>query len=284
MPNPSIGDIHRAFEVALSRHGHSFQYAVLKEARRLFEAGKSPWIPWVPEFPVAVQGANTRIDLILYNHERNIYLVCECKRANPALSNWCFARAPWPTETGFATQSYMETITSLEDGVKFGLLGLVHSPRIFQVALEVKAAKKGNSSGSVRGEIEDVATQVSRGFNGLIGFLGGERTREFVNVGERIGFIPAIFTTAKVYATEAEVTSPDIHTGDSGPLQPSLTERDWIWYDYPQSPGLRHNIPNEHVSSNLREVVYREFIRRIAIVTPAGISEFLGLTTWKLYK
>ncbi|MEX2117534.1 MAG: hypothetical protein WEB37_11660 [Bacteroidota bacterium] len=233
---------------------------------------------------MTVQGTNTRIDIIFYNRERNIYLVCECKRANPALSNWCFARAPWPTETGFATQSYMETITSREDGVKFGVLGLVHSPRIFQVALEVKTDKKGNSTGSVRGEIEEAATQVARGFNGLISFLGGERTRELVNIGETIGFIPAIFTTAKVYATEAEVTSPDILTGQAGKLEPSLTERDWIWYDYPQSPGLRHTIPNEHVSSNLREIVYREFIRRIAVVTPAGIPNFLGLTTWRLWR
>lgn len=273
-------EIDIAFEKALSRHGYSFQYAVLEEARQLCDAGKSPWIPWVPEFPVTIQGVDTRIDIVFFNYSRKICLVCECKRANPALSNWCFARAPWPKETGFAAYSYMETITSRAEGVNFGLLNIVQSDRIFQIAQEVNTGIKGDSSGSVRGEIEGAASQVSRGFNGLIEFLGGERNRQLINVGETIGFIPAIVTTAKLFATEAEVTSPELLTGEPGTLNPPLTERDWIWYDYPQSPSLRHAIPDENPSSNLREVIYREFVRRIAIVTPAGLPKFLGMQVW----
>jgi len=274
-------EINEAFAKALSRHGYGFQYAVLQQARSLFQSGKSPWIPWVPEFPVVVQGFNTRIDIVFFQPQRQFYLVCECKRANPATSNWCFGRAPRPQESGFATHSYMEMLRNDGNRVHFELQLLVQSDRIYQVALEVNTGRKGDTGGSSRDEIEDAATQVCRGFNGLIQFFGGERAHNLLNINQTVGFVPAIVTTANIFATEAEITSPDIFTGKVGPFDPPLRSRDWIWYDYPQSPGLKHTISDSIHSSDLREVFYREYVRRVGIINPSGLEAFLGMMPWK---
>ena len=80
---------------ALNTHGYSYQYAVLEEGRRLNAARKSPWIFEVAEFPVNASGRDTQVDFILRHCDKPIYLIAECKRANPALADWCFAKAPY---------------------------------------------------------------------------------------------------------------------------------------------------------------------------------------------
>jgi hypothetical protein len=83
----------RGFQNVLNSHGYGFQYSVLKEVARLaYEVRSASWIPKVPEFPVEVQGHDTRIDFILKHARLPFYLVAECKRANPSLANWCFAK------------------------------------------------------------------------------------------------------------------------------------------------------------------------------------------------
>jgi len=279
---PNDIDLTNAFEKALSRHGYGFQYAVLKEAEALYFRDKSPWLPWVQEFPVEVQGKGTRIDLVFKHKRRRLFLVCECKRSNPAMSNWCFARAPWPNDSGFSTDSYMEMIRYDGNRVQFELQTLIPSDRIFQIAIEVKTGRKGDSQGASSDDIENAATQACRGYNGLIQFFTGDRVHSLVNINEPIGFMTTIITTAKIFATEAEVTSPNIDTGEISKLDPPLKSRDWIWYDYPQSPGLKHSVQDSQPSSYLREIFYREFIRRIAIVNSSGIASFLGSPIWGL--
>ena len=87
--------LERALTHSLNIHGFSFQYAVLKEAKVCFDERKSPWVFEVSEFPVAVKETPTHIDFILKNSSEPFYIVAECKRANPALSNWCFVKAPY---------------------------------------------------------------------------------------------------------------------------------------------------------------------------------------------
>ncbi len=83
----------KAFEAALNRHGFALQYAVAQSARSLATTGFSNWFPLTAEFPVRVQGADTRIDLVLEHRRRGRFLVVETKRANPALAYWCFAKS-----------------------------------------------------------------------------------------------------------------------------------------------------------------------------------------------
>jgi len=89
-----------------------------------------------------------------------------------------------------------------------------------------------------------------------------------------------IFTTAKILATSAPLTEADLTTGELDTLDPPLQEVPWVWYDYPQSPGLKHSVVFEDPSTDLKRVLEREFVRRVAVVSPAGIKYFLGSRFW----
>lgn len=94
------------FETGLNEHGYSFQQSVLKLAQDLIEQGKSSWVFQVGEFPVEVRDKGTHVDFVLqrvlkmdsrikHKDEQTTLMIAECKRANPAYSNWCFAKSPY---------------------------------------------------------------------------------------------------------------------------------------------------------------------------------------------
>lgn len=80
---------------AINVHGYAFQYSVIKVAENCFKTGTSPWIFEVAEFPVSLKEISLHIDFILRNQYEYSYLVAECKRCDPSLSNWCFIKAPY---------------------------------------------------------------------------------------------------------------------------------------------------------------------------------------------
>lgn len=275
----NMDDLTSAFERVLNAHGYGFQYAVLREVQALAMSKHSYWQPWVPEFPVEVQGSGTRIDIILRHIRRPLYLICECKRANPALANWCFARATYPDEMGYLTQNFIETIHRKDTQPQSGLVRLSGSERIYQIGLEIRSDGKGDPFSKGRGEIEDAATQVCRGMNGLID-LFANRHDVFWSDDKYVGFIPAIITTARLGATDADIADADLITGQVSNINPTLCDKDWLWYSYPQSPGLKHSLPYVEPSADLRLVRFQEFVRNIAIVSPNGLAKFLGMNVW----
>ena len=76
--------IAHALRKVLNRHGYGFHYSVLQRIGGLRRSG---WRFEVAEMPVEVQGMSTRIDFILRRFNTHLYLLAECKRVNPALSN-----------------------------------------------------------------------------------------------------------------------------------------------------------------------------------------------------
>src|SRR5437868_2933256 len=93
--DPAVpGDASKLWNV----HGYGFQYALLRTAQRLFVEGKSRWEFEAAEFPVGEERSGTHIDFILEDAQWKVFLVAECKRADPARSSWCFVHAPatWP--------------------------------------------------------------------------------------------------------------------------------------------------------------------------------------------
>ena len=83
MSDPQISTV---FHKNLNRHGYGFHYRVLHEVERLYNERKSYWRFEAAEFPVEVQGHGTRIDFVLSSNSKSIYLLAECKRADPALN------------------------------------------------------------------------------------------------------------------------------------------------------------------------------------------------------
>ncbi len=87
--------LNKGLTHSLNTNGYSFQYSILKAGQAYFEARTSPWMFEVSEFPVTINDVPIHIDFILQNSFEPFFFIGECKRANQALSNWCFVKSPY---------------------------------------------------------------------------------------------------------------------------------------------------------------------------------------------
>jgi len=267
-------DISKSFEKALNLHGYGFQYSVAKQAEDLFNQRKSPWALAVSEFPVSGEGFDARIDLIFRNTRRSLYLISECKRANPAISNWCFAKASYVPHIERASCAFYEVVSEVKTNrIVTSLVNLIVSENIYHVAIEVKTGDKGDEVGKVRGEIERASTQVCRGLNGIINLFS--RSRDSFGRDHSVGFLPVIFTTAELFISDVNLSLADIETGEIESSSFSIEQKSWIFYHYNQSLGLKHSLPVKEKRTDLKSTLYSDYVRTIAIVSSSGISSFL---------
>lgn len=276
------------FEEALNRQGYPFQYAVIRCAHQLNDENRSPWVFEAAEFPVEVQNYHTRIDFVL-SQWRGIdngsfrYLVAECKRANPALHDWLFTRAPYVRRGSVPKDILVESIKREGNSLTTFLSRLDGSESIYHVAVEVKGGAKGDAIGSGRGAIEEAATQVTRGVNGLIECFS--KNQRYLAENCPIHFIPVIFTTAKIWATEIDIAS-DVTTGQVALGSSDVVEKQWLWLQYHVSPGLQHGIGRQvpkdkpYSRATLGDLLELEYARTIAVVGSGGIDAFLASQRW----
>ena len=113
-----MADLSLDFKRVLDSHGYGFQYALLKECERLRQNGKSPWSFEAAEIPVTVGSRETHIDFVLRTH--SAVLVAECKRANPALARWCFARAPFVARRASTKDGRLDQFSRAQTTAAFG--------------------------------------------------------------------------------------------------------------------------------------------------------------------
>ncbi|HME44260.1 MAG TPA: hypothetical protein VKF36_14305 [Syntrophorhabdales bacterium] len=265
----------------LNEHGYSFQYAVLKAINDLYDEGKSPWLFEVAEFPVEVNGTPTHIDFILRHKEAPFYLVAECKRANPAISNWCFVKAPYVSrDIRDGNERIVREVVNANGGTS--LQWLKRTQDIYRLAFEVKSTAKGEGS-SGRGQVNDALTQVLRGVNGLIKFAvdGLCKGKTALLKGQSYAaFMPVIFTTANLWVTDAVLSKADLLKGTGDISKFNLTARDQILFHYAQSPTLKHSSYNYSDDPGLSDVLYLEYTRSIPIVSASAIAGFLPYINW----
>lgn len=271
-------DIKEAFGEALNTHGYAFQYTILKHAQDLFEQGQSSWVFRVAEFPTTVAGFGTRVDFVLTTKNPfnpRAFLLAECKRANPALSDWCFARAPYVARNHTYNQIIFER-TKLTD--KGGLVSAADhvfaNDDVFHIALEVKSDKKGDRQGNPRGQIEGAVTQVLRGLNGIIEVVA-KHPKAFFENDSIIDFLPVIFTTATIWTTDANLSAANLDDGNIDLTTAELKERDWVLYQYNTSSGLKHAFEPQDEAS-VEGLMLRDFVRTIPVVNSSGIASFLS--------
>ncbi len=210
-----VSSLNEIFRKTLNSHGYGFQYAVIREAQRLREEGKSEWIFEVSEFPVSVRGKNTHIDLILRKHNTRYHLIGECKRANPALANWCFVRSPYIRRNRTSQKLFFQYVLPATSNVATGV-DTGSSDKIYNIGLEAPSGMKGDVQGQGRKVIEDAVTQVTLGVNGMIDFLPAHSS--FAPPQEKIHLIPVIFTTANLWTTEVDLGSASLETGEPDQL------------------------------------------------------------------
>src|SRR5262249_48165572 len=90
-----------------------------------------------------------------------------------------------------------------------------------------------------------------------------------------VSLLPVIFTTAQLWTSAVDLKTADLHKG-TVVLEEAPAPQDWLFYQYPQSPGLKHEVQRGTISQNpFSNMVARDFIRSVAIVSPGGLREFL---------
>jgi hypothetical protein len=272
-----------AVKDVLDNLGYGFQYRVLRESKRLFEKRQSPWGEPVLEFPVEAQGRGVRIDFVLRHKDSPLYMLAECRRAHPDLSDWCFIRSPYPPSITPAEAAFVETVSIMADEVgqvRAGIRVLKHPGDIHHIALEVRVGEMGGSQRRGGGAIDEAAEDVCRGLNGLIKFFRGHLN--FFQGERTVGFLPVIFTTAKLWTSGVDLSSADIEDGQIDLSKAHLEGKSWLFYHYHQDPAVKHSLLPTKESLNLQDILYSEYVRTIPIVSPSGIAEFLSLDLWNL--
>jgi hypothetical protein len=225
----------------------------------------------VPEFPVRVQGADTRIDLILQHRTKPIYLVVETKRANPALAYWCFAKSGLRGEWA-SNVLYSEILRNVGGQLFTEVRHGTGVDAIYDVAVEASTGAKGDKQGSRSGAIEDAVGQVCRGLNGLIEYF-----RHYGDVAEEpFEFFPIVVTTAELLTTAKLLTESDLSTGAAA-LGGEVQSQPWVFFRYPQSTGLKHSVPvSAGGMSRLDKALKVIFSRIVAIVQAAKVEQYLS--------
>jgi hypothetical protein len=291
-------DLETEFGDAINSHGYGFQAAVIKKCRDLHNAGRSQWSFQVMELPVAHK--DTRIDLVLQYDKT--FLVGECKRANPEMKSWCFAKTPFMRtysqndifierllvhltnemdETGYQKNEPM--IEAMKWGYSKDIYGIAIEGKVEPVRSKGKDAKAcgtGQSNQKKRKwnneTIESAATQVSSALTGLSLFLTRNRSLAGGWHGLHGLFLPVIFTTAELYVSDVDLASADIQTGNVQAIK--LNKVPWLWFDYPVSVGMQTGLPRMRTGTRadtLGGILETEYLRTIAVVNADGIEKFL---------
>jgi len=279
-------NVSNSFRKVLNRHGYAFQYSSVRIADELFSKGSfNRWIFQASEFPVEIARRNkgTRIDFILRSSRYPIYLLFECKRANPSIKNWCFAKAPYVRRNRTEEQFFVETIKSNNGEVSsMGMiLRSLNQNESFHIALEVKSSEKGDNDGKGTGEIEDAAGQVCYGLNGMVELF---HNYPLVEQGKQVVLVPIILTTANIWTSSVDLGAADINNGELITPQIQLDSKQWVYFQYHQSPGLKNSFSNNISGRNeIESILDREYIRTIPIVTANAISDFLQYFDDDLY-
>lgn len=275
--------VRKNFENQLRIHGFGFQYALIEEIHRLLNEDKCAFLPKFAEFPVEINNTNTHIDFILerINHNRfpignPFFLICECKRVNPALSNWCFVQAPFYRDGIYFDSIFLESLhIDKQWNTKKTYFHQQHpqAKKVFDIAFNIKSNKEGE--GDTKGA-NDAVTQVLRGMNGFIEYLGKKENLLRIEHTESYSprFLPVIFTTAELWSSTVELKKADLNSGNLELPVESLVNESWLIFQYNQSPPFKHSISIEHNSNKIFDVAQTEFTRTIAIVNPKGMSDF----------
>lgn len=150
----------------------------------------------------------------------------------------------------------------------------------YHIGLVVKSQNiKGGSGKSEHDAIENAAGQVCLGANGLIELVRRKPSlikdypgNDLICAG--VTLIPVIFTTAKLWACNDNISLANIEDGKIDLSEGNFSEKDWLFYQYPVSAGIKHSALTGQEAARLSEILDYEYIRTIPIVSAKGIEHF----------
>ncbi|NNF59427.1 MAG: hypothetical protein HKN04_14420, partial [Rhodothermaceae bacterium] len=155
---------------------------------------------------------------------------------------------------------------------------------VYRISFELKSTAKGEGR-PARGAINDAVTQALRGLNGLIELSSewSETGRVLIQPvapaygsGRYAAFMPVVLTTATIWTSSTDISMADLESGNLTKDQIDLKKEPWIYFHYPQSPDLRHNLKVTGPRRTIDEVLYRDYTRTVCIVSTNGLADFLS--------
>jgi len=280
-----MNELENKLVYQLNLNGYGFQYSVINYIKSLYDEKKSPWYFEVSEFPVQVNNNSVHIDFILRKTASNFFLLAECKRANPAYSNWCFLKSPFNSRKNLIREPIVREELVFDKTINLPphtRIGTNHiSKDLYRLYFEIKTDNKGES-GPGKGQINEAITQIMRGQNGLINYFVSHienndnfpigRTDSF----QSSAFFPVIFTTANIFVSDQDISHTDLSTGTLSSLSGDLQEREWIYLQYNQSSNISHSHGGYENTKSLSEALFYESTRTVAIVSAKGLDKFLS--------
>jgi hypothetical protein len=111
--------------------------------------------------------------------------------------------------------------------------------------------------------------------NGLVELVARD-ARWFTTGGTRFVFIPVVVTTATLWASNVELDKTEHTTGNLGDKDMGLTQKPWLYLQFPVSPGIKHARSPDQLPTELRDLLAVEYWRTIAIVNAASFAEYLA--------
>ncbi|MBN2105021.1 hypothetical protein JW835_13350 [bacterium] len=263
------------FHNLLNENGFPFQYAAIEESSIQFIEGHDfPWSFEVSEFPISIGKFDTHIDFILKHNKFPIYIICECKRANPAFSNWCFARSPHSHkhQNRFSPIIFDRMKHTSHGDYSNQVVTLDKQNIGYHIGYDIKSDKQGDKFSKGRGAFKDAVTQVIKGYNGFIDYFC---SKCLVTGGQYFDVIPVIFTTANLWSSDIELNNADIRDGTISYESINFKEEEYIWFQENISQTLKHNIHLETNPVELKDVLDYYFTRSIGIINSKSIKKFL---------
>ena len=282
--NPSE-QISASLRKVLNSHGHGFHYAVIERGAQLSSEGRSKWIFEGSEFPVSVRGQTTHVDFILTTRSGRTLIVAECKRADPALAIWCFARNPYTWRDPYEHEVVFERVmrsSEFDNAVRKSIIAHSYDKRVYHLGFQLRTNQKGEGNGQRHSAINEAVTQVLRSSSGIMNYLSSDADLLKESEGTSI-LIPVIFTTAQLWTTDVDLGKADLESGNLDLDAVKAQKVDWIWFTHNRSPELspEPRMLKPQVSSLMRsmnrfsDALRHEFARSVAIISTTGIDSFL---------
>jgi len=241
------------------------------------------------EFPVEVRGRDTKLDMVLeYTRTTTVgpgrlLAVAECKRANPAFVDWCFARGIAGAVRDLVVDRLRYQAIHEASGAKAGY-AVLFTDEVWDVAYPLKSKEKGDGGGEGRDVINSAVTQVLRGVNGLLEHLAKNETTGLEHARPSVVYVvPVIFTTARLWTSDQQLNEASLADGNM-PLLSNLRETPWVWLQETVSHGIRHSLQldplQRPVPDGLHGQLAHRFTRHVAVVNAMHARAFLADSNW----
>lgn len=270
---------------ALNEQGYLFQEACEQALRD--KERTTGWEVIASEYPVSLQGRDTRIDIVLrskISSSPELYALVECKRADPSYIYWVFGAAGLPFGDALCSALGLEC-RQIRSGQPYEvnrLLTKLPFKFVTSRAINWLEAKRGSSGRvSTPQNIENAFVQVLKGVGGLAQEQLDQR-RESPALFKTF-FIPVVVTTAALYVAEykpknvdlstGKITRDKVHFGSQG--QPAEEEK-WVLVDY----GVGENVAPKPIPESYHGVdpaeLQKHKMRSIFVVNSNSLVTFFS--------